>query len=93
MEKTKVIGLLILICCPFFVFGNTDVPRRSGSDVGSSSWNAHYEIQAVISREVEDSITASMEKEIGERLESSESTNSATDTARSSVVFIQQVGQ
>ena len=93
MAKTKVIGSLVLISCPFLVFGNTDVPRWSGSDVGSSGRNAHDEIQAGISREVDDSIRASMEKEIDERLETLESSNSANDTARSNVVFIQQVGQ
>ena len=93
MAVTKVIEFLILICCPFLVFGDTGLPRWLGSDVGSSSWSARDEIQAVISREVDDSIRVSMEKKTGERLESSESSNSKTDTASSNVGFIQQVGQ
>ena len=90
MAVTKVIEFLILICWPFLVFGDTGVPRWLGTDVGSSSWSARDEIQAVISRVA---IVVSMEKKTGERLESSESSNSKTDTASSNVGFIQQVGQ
>ena len=93
MARRKVIGFRFLICSPFVVFGKTDAPRWSGSGVGSSSRDAHDEIQAVISREVDGRIRASMEKKVDELLESPESRISKTDTATSNIVFIQQVGQ
>ena len=93
MAGMKVIEFLISICCPFLVCGDTGSPRWLGFDVGSRSWSARDEMQALISREVDHSFRVSMEKKTGERLESSESSNSKTDTASSNVGFIQQVGQ
>ncbi len=93
MESTKVIGFLIFMWCPFFAVGNSDFQKWSGFEAGSSGQNPHAEIQAVISKEVDDNIRASMEKKIDERLESSELTNSASDFVRPNIGFIQQVGQ
>ena len=67
MEFTKVIGVLLLVCWPFLGFSNSDLQKWSSGKVGSSGHNAHAEIQAVISREVDDSIKASMQKKLDER--------------------------
>ena len=91
MAGMKVIELLIFTCGPFLVFGDTDVPRWMGSNVGWSSWSAHDEIQAVKSRD--DMIRVSMEKKKGARLERWESSNFKIDTASSTVGFIRQVAQ
>ena len=93
MESTKVIGFLILISCPFFGFGNSDLQKWSSGKVGSSGQNAHAEIQAAISREVDDSIKASMEKKLDERITKERTKNSTSSIALSSVVDFQQVGQ
>ena len=93
MESTKVIGFLIFMWCPFFAVGNSDFQKWSGIEAGASDKNPHAEIQAVISKEVDDNIRASMEKKIDERFESSELTNSASDFVRPNIGFIQQVGQ
>ena len=93
MESTKVIGFLILMCCPFFCFSNTDLQKWSSGKVGSSGHNGHAEIQAAISREVDDSIKASMQKELGERTTKQKTKNSTSSIALSTVVHVQQVGQ
>ena len=67
MESTKAIGFLILMSCPFFGFSNSDLQKWSSGKVGSSGHNAHAEIQAAMSREVDDSIKASMQKKLDER--------------------------
>ena len=67
MESTRVIGFLILVFCPLFGFGNSDLQKWSSGKVGPSGHNAHAEIQAAISREVDDSIKASMQKKLDER--------------------------
>ena len=93
MESTKVIGFLILMSCPFFGFSNSDLQKWSSGKVGSSGHNAHAEIQAAISREVDDSIKASMQKELGEQTTKQKTKNSTSSIALSSVVHVQQVGQ
>ena len=93
MESTKVIGFLILMSCPFFGFSNSDLQKWSSGKVGSSGHNARAEIQAVISREVDDSIKASMQKKLEERTTKQKTKNSTSSIALSSVVHVQQVGQ
>ena len=93
MESTKVIGFLILMCCPFLCFSNTDLQKWSSVKVGSSGHSAHAEIQAVISREVDDSIKDSMQKKLDERTTKEKTKNSTSSIALSSVVHVQQVGQ
>ena len=93
MESTKAIGFLILMSCPFFGFSNSDLQKWSSGKVGSSGHNAHAEIQAVISREVDDSIKASMQKKLDERTTKQTTKNSTSSIALSSVVHGQQVGQ
>ena len=93
MESTKVIGFLILVSSPFLGFSNSDLQKWSSGKVGSSGHNAHAEIQAVISREVDDSIKASMQKKLDERTTKQKTKNSTSSIALSSVVHVQQVGQ
>ena len=93
MESTKVIGFLILISCPFLGFGNSDLKKWSSGKVGSSGHNTHAEIQAAISREVDVSIKASMQKKLDERTTKERTKNSTSSMALSSVVHVQQVGQ
>ena len=93
MESTRVIGFLILVSCPFFGFSNSDLQKWSSGKVGSSGHNAHAEIQAAMSREVDDSIKASMQKKLDERTIKQKTKNSTSSIALSSVVHVQQVGQ
>ena len=93
MESTRVIGFLILVFCPLFGFGNSDLQKWSSGKVGSSGHNAHAEIQAAMSREVDDSIKASMQKELDERTTKEKTENSTSSIALSTVVHVQQVGQ
>ena len=95
MESTKVIGFLILMCCPFLGFSNTDLQKWSSVKVGSSGHSAHAEIQAVISREVDDSIKASMQKKLDERTTKAKTKtpNSTSSITLPSIGFVQQVGQ
>ena len=93
MESTRVIGFLILVFCPLFGFGNSDLQKWSSGKVGPSGHNAHAEIQAAISREVDDSIKASMQKKLDERTTKERTKNSTSSIALSSVVHVQQVGQ
>ena len=93
MESTRVIGFLILVSCPLFGFGNSDLQKWSSGKVGPSGHNAHAEIQAAMSREVDDSIKASMQKELDERTTKEKTKNSTSSIALSSVVHVQQVGQ
>ena len=93
MESTKVIGFLILMSCPFFGFSNSDLQKWSNGKVGFSDHNAHAEIQAAMSREVDDSIKASMQKKLDERTTKERTKNSTSSMALSSVVHVQQVGQ
>lgn len=93
MESTKVIGFLILMCCPFLCFSNTDLQTWSSVKVGSSGHSAHAEIQAVISREVDDSIKASMQKKLDERTTKAKTPNSTSSITLPSIGFVQQVGQ
>ena len=93
MESTRVIGFLILVFCPLFGFGNSDLQKWSSGKVGPSGHNAHAEIQAAISREVDDSIKASMQKKLDERTTKERTKNSTSSMALSSVVHVQQVGQ
>ena len=93
MESTKVIGFLILVSCPFLGFSNSDLQKWSSGKVGSSGHNAHAEIQAAMSREVDDSIKASMQKELDERTTKEKTENSTSSIALSTVVHVQQVGQ
>jgi hypothetical protein len=93
MESTRVIGFLILVSCPLFGFGNSDLQKWSSGKVGPSGHNAHAEIQAAISREVDDSIKASMQKKLDERTTKERTKNSTSSIALSSVVHVQQVGQ
>ena len=93
MESTKVIGFLILVSCPFLGFSNSDLQKWSSGKVGSSGHNAHAEIQAAMSREVDDSIKASMRKELDERTTKEKTKNSTSSIALSTVVHVQQVGQ
>ena len=93
MESTKVIGFLILVFWPFFGFSNSDLQKWSSGKVGFSGHNAHAEIQAAMSREVDDSIKASMQKELDERTTKQKTKNSTSSIALSTVVHFQQVGQ
>ena len=93
MESTKVIGFLILMSCPFFGFSNSDLQKWSSGKVGSSGHNAHAEIQEAISREVDDSIKASMQKKLDERATKERTKSSTSSITLSSVVHVQQVGQ
>ena len=93
MESTRVIGFLILVSCPFLGFSNSDLQKWSSGKVGSSGHNAHAEIQAAISREVDVSIKASMQKKLDERTTKERTKNSTSSIALSSVVHVQQVGQ
>ena len=93
MESTKVIGFLILVSCPFLGFSNSDLQKWSSGKVGSSGYNAHAEIQAAISREVDDSIKASMQKELDALTTKEKTKNSTSSIALSTVVHVQQVGQ
>ena len=93
MESTKVIGFFILISCPFFGFGNSDLQKWSSGKVGFSGHNAHVEIQAAMSREVDDSIKASMQKELDERTTKEKTKSSTSSIALSTFVHVQQVGQ
>ena len=93
MESTKVIGFLILMCCPFLCFSNTDLQKWSSVKVGSSGHSAHAEIQAVISREVDDSIKASMQKKLDKRTTKAKTPNSTSSITLPSSGFVQQVGQ
>ena len=93
MESTKVIGFLILMCCPFLCFSNADLQKWSSVKVGSSGHSAHAEIQAVISREVDDSIKASMQKKLDEQTTKAKTKNSTSSIALPSVLYVQQVGQ
>ena len=93
MESKKVIGFLILVSCPFFGFSNSDLQKWSSGKAGSSGHNAHAEIQAAISREVDVSIKASMQKKLDERTTKQKTKNSTSSIALSSVVHVQQVGQ
>ena len=93
MESTKVIGFLILMSCPFLGFSNSDLQKWSSGKVGSSGHNAHAEIQAAMSREVDDSIKASMQKKLDERATKQKTKNSTSSIALSTVVHVQQVGQ
>ena len=93
MESTRVIGFLILVSCPFFGFGNSDLQKWSSGKVGPRGHNAHAEIQAAISREVDDSIKASMQKKLDERTTKEKTKSSTSSISLSSVVHVQQVGQ
>ena len=95
MKSTKGIGFLILMCCPFFGFSNSDLQKWSSGKVGSSGHNAHAEIQAAISREVDDSIKASMQKKFDERTTKAKTKtpNSTSSITLPSIGFVQQVGQ
>ena len=95
MESTKGIGFLILMCCPFLCFSNADLQKWSSVKVGSSGHSAHAEIQAVISREVDDSIKASMQKKLDERSTKAKTKtpNSTSSITLPSIGFVQQVGQ
>ena len=93
MESTKVIGFLILMSCPFFGFSNSDLQKWSSGKVGFSGHHAHAEIQAAISREVDVSIKASMQKKLDERTTKERTKSSTSSIALSSVVHVQQVGQ
>ena len=93
MESTKVMGFLILVSCPFFGFSNSDLQKWSSGKVGYSGHNAHAEIQAAISREVDDSIQASMQKKLDERTTKEKIKSSTSSIALSSVLHVQQVGQ
>ena len=93
MESTKVIGFLILVSCPFFGFSNSDLQKWSSGKVGYSGHNTHAEIQAAISREVDDSIQASMQKKLDERTTKEKIKSSTSSIALSSVLHVQQVGQ
>ena len=93
MESTRVIGFLILVSCPLFGFGNSDLQKWSSGKVGPSGHNAHAEIQAAISREVDDSIKASMQKKLDERTTKERTKSSTSSITLSSVVHVQQVGQ
>ena len=93
MESTKVIGFLILVSCPFLGFSNSDLQKWSSGKVGSSGHNAHAEIQAAISREVEVSIKASMQKKLNERTTKEKTKISTSSISLSSVLRVQQVGQ
>ena len=93
MESTKVMGFLILVSCPFFGFSNSDLQKWSSGKVGYSGHNAHAEIQAAISREVDDSIKASMQKKLDERTTKEKIKSSTSSIALSSVLHVQQVGQ
>ena len=93
MQSTKVIGFMILMCCPFLGFSDSELQKWSGVEVGSSSYNAHAEIQAAISREVDNSIKASMQKKLDERTTKQRTKNLTSSIALSSSVYVQQVGQ
>ena len=93
MESTKVIGFLILMSCPFFGFSNSDLQKWSSGKVGSGGHDAHAEIQAAISREVDDSIRASMQKKLDEHTTKAKTKNSTSSIALPSVLYVQQVGQ
>ena len=95
MESTRVIGFLILVFCPLFGFGNSDLQKWSSGKVGPSGHNAHAEIQAAISREVDDSIKASMQKKLDERTTKAKTKtpNSTSSITLPSIGFVQQVGQ
>ena len=93
MESTKVIGFLILVSCPFLGFSNSNLQKWSSGKVGFSGHNTHAEIQAVISREVDDSIKASMQKKLDERTTKAKTKNSASSIALPNVLYVQQVGQ
>ena len=93
MKSTKVIGFLILVCCPFLGFSDPDLQKWSGVEAGSSSYNAHTKIQAAISKEIDDSVKASMQKKLDE-LTTNQKTNKSTSLiGLPGVVFVQQVGQ
>ena len=91
MESKKVIGFLILVSCPFFVFSNSDLQKWSSGKVGSSGHNAHAEIQAAISREADVSTKVSMQKKLDER--TTKTDDSTFSIELPSVVFFQQAGQ
>ena len=93
MESTKVIGFLILMSCPFFGFSNSDLQKWSSGKVGFSGHHAHAEIQATMSREVDDSIRASMQKKLDEQTTKAKTKNSTSSIALPSVLYVQQVGQ
>ena len=93
MESTRIIGFLILVSCPLFGFGNADLQKWSSGKAGSSGHNAHAEIQAAISREVDVSIKASMQKKLEERAIKAKTNNSTSSVALSTVLHVQQVGQ
>ena len=93
MESTKAIGFLILMSCPFFGLSNSDLQKWSSGKVGSSGHNAHAEIQAAISREVDVSIKASMQKKLDEQTTKAKTKNSTSSIALPSVLYVQQVGQ
>ncbi len=93
MKSTKSIGFLIFMCCPFFGFSNSDLQKWSSGKVGSGGHDAHAEIQAAISREVDDSIKASMQKKLDEQTTKAKTKNSTSSIALPSVLYVQQVGQ
>ena len=93
MESKKVIGFLILVSYPFFGFSNSDLQKWSSGKVGSSGHNAHAEIQAAISREVEVSIKASMQKKLNERTTKDKTKTSMSSISLLRVLHGQQVGQ
>ena len=93
MESAKVIGFLILMCWPFLGFSNAFLQKGSSVKVDSSGHSAHAEIQAVISREVDDSIKASMQKKLDERTTKAKTPNSTSSITLPSIGFVQQVGQ
>ena len=93
MESAKVIGFLILMCWPFLGFSNAFLQKGSSVKVDSSGHSAHAEIQAAISREVDDSIKASMQKKLDERTTKAKTPNSTSSITLPSIGFVQQVGQ
>ena len=95
MESAKVIGFLILMCWPFLGFSNAFLQKGSSVKVDSSGHSAHAEIQAAISREVDDSIKASMQKKLDERTTKAKTKtpNSTSSITLPSIGFVQQVGQ
>ena len=93
MESTKVLGFLILMCCPFLGFSDSDLQKWSGVEAGSSSYNAHTKIQVAISKEIDDSVKVSMQKKLDELTTNQKSNKSASLIGLPDVVFVQQVGQ
>ncbi len=94
MGSTKFIGFLILMCCPFLGFSDSDFQKWSGFEAGStSSYNAHTKIQAATSKEIDDSVKASMQKKLDELTANQKPNKSTSLIGLPGFVFVQQVGQ